>query len=169
MMRWPGNRIGWVVLLAACAVQPDPPRPPRVPTPGVAHLPPQPDLNPPTVPERYPDGAWSVRGLLASKAEARHGKLDVRGVVATLRPCPLEQRVCVPAPYLQLTDAKSGLGQRLLVGGERDLESWNLKVGDEVVLRGEFSQGSRDGTWFAPEGMLLVQSLPMGSDGRRRR
>ena len=160
----------WTLVLSACQSPPQMvERPKRTPTPGQANLPPTPNLNPPQAPDRYPDGAWSVRGLLAADkakltvvapASQQPQTLQVRGTVASLHPCALTEKVCKPAPYLELSDNKSGQGKRILVGGERDLDARKLTVGAEVTLTGRFATSSPDGTYFAPDGLVLLAPLP---------
>ncbi len=162
-------------LLTTACQSPPPPveRPKRVPTAGNAVLPPTPNLNPPQAPERYPDGAWSVRGLLAADKTALAAidpasqmpvSLQLHGTVASLHACPLTEKVCRPAPYLELTDNKSGQGRRLLVAGERDLEARHFSVGTEVTVTGHFATASADGTYFAPDGLILLDPLPPPPD-----
>ena len=159
-----------MLVSAACQSPPQPAeRPKRVATAGTANLPSTPNLNPPQAPDRYPDGAWSVRGLLsadkaklATLAPVSHApaSLQVRGTVATLHACPLTEKVCKPAPYLELSDNKTGQGRRLLVAGERDLDARHLSVGSEVTLAGHFATASADGMYFAPDGLILLDPLP---------
>ncbi len=144
----------------ACQPSPPPEHPARVAPTGKAQLPPTPDLQPILPPDRYPDGAYSVRGLLGAQRGSVKGEIVVRGVVATLHPCSLSEKVCKPAPYLHLTDGKTGLGKRLLVGGERDLDARKILLGQEVTLKGSLGTGTDDGTYFAPQGMLLLTPLP---------
>lgn len=145
--------------LAACQKPPEA-YPVRKAAPGTAQLPPRPDLNPPKPPERYPDGAYSVAGLFAQDPQKLVTELLVRGTVAALQVCPVGDKICTPAPYLHLTDAKNGQGKRLLVGGERDLAARGWKVGDEVTITGSFATASPDGIYFAPKGMVLLTPLP---------
>lgn len=169
-----------LTVLSACQNHPPPPeRPKRVPTPGTASLPPTPNLNPPQAPDRYPDGAWSVRGIFtADKAKLsvpdpvskQIPSLQLRGTVASLHPCPLTEKVCRPAPYLELSDNKTGQGRRILVGGERDLDArrdanqkpWT--VGAEITVTGRFATSSPDGMYFAPDGLILLDPLPPPAD-----
>lgn len=162
------------VLTSACQSPPPPvERPKRVPTAGTAALPPVPNLNPPQAPERYPDGAWSVRGLLAADkaklaaidpASQAPISLQLRGTVAALHACPMTEKVCRPAPHLELSDNKTGQGRRLLVAGERDLEARHFSVGSEVTVTGHFATASADGMYFAPDGLLLLDPLPPPAD-----
>lgn len=138
--------------------------PARVAPAGKADLPPVPDLDPPKAPELFPDGAFSVQGLQAVDKKTLAAEITVRGTVAQLHPCALTEKVCKPAPYLYLTDSKNGQGKRLLVGGERDLGARGWQQGQEVTLKGKFATGSGDGTWFAPQGMLLLTPLPTDAD-----
>lgn len=161
-----------VMALTAAACQSPPEvaeRPKRTPTPGQANLPPTPNLNPPQAPERYPDGAWSVHGLMAAdKAKLaavdpvsqQPQLLELRGTVSSLHPCPVAEKVCRPAPYLEISDNKSGQGKRILVGGERDLEARHFSVGTEVTVKGRFATSSPDGMYFAPDGLILLAPLP---------
>lgn len=148
-----------VVALSACQ-KPAEPYPARRAAPGTAQLPPRPDLQPPKAPQHYPDGAWSVAGLFAADAATLTGDLTVRGTIAALQVCPLTEKVCSPAPYVHLTDARNGQGKRLLVGGERDLAARNWKIGDEVTVSGTYATSSPDGIYFAPKGMVLLAPLP---------
>lgn len=152
--------IAVTLLLCGCQGAPAPVHAARVVPKDKADLPPAPDLNPPQPPDRHPDGAYSVRGLFAAPRKELPAEVLVRGTIATLHPCALTEKICKPAPYLYLTDTKTGQGRRLLVGGERDLDGRKLLVGQEVVLRGAFATGSDDGTYFAPQGMLLLTPLP---------
>lgn len=152
--------VATALAMTACSEPPPPPHPTRVAPKVNVRLPPTPDLNPPQVPNKYPDGAWSISGLLAAdKKLVVHDELIVRGYVAQLHPCPPAEPVCKPAPFVQLTDRKDGLGRRLLVGGERDLEARHLTVGGEASLSGHFVMSSQDGLYFAPDGMLLLAPL----------
>ncbi|MBM4342191.1 MAG: hypothetical protein FJ100_02305 [Deltaproteobacteria bacterium] len=151
-----------VVCMAAlgCGV-PDPPaHAKRTPKPGKADLPGVPDLSPPLVPDKYPDGAWSVHGLLATDRKTLPPSLQVRGYVAALNACPLTEQACKPAPHLYLSDEEKGTGRRLLVGGERDLDRRGWKVGQQIAAQGGFASASADGVYFAPAGLLLLEPLP---------
>jgi len=159
------NQRGLLILITAvlaCSGCQKPPEsyPVRKAAPGTAQLPPRPDLHPPKLPDRYPDGAYSVAGLFAADADKLVTELMVRGTIAALQVCPPTEKICSPAPYLHLTDAKNGQGKRLLVGGERDLAARGWKVGDEVTLTGSFATSSPDGIYFAPKGMVLLSPLP---------
>jgi hypothetical protein len=147
-------------LVPACKSEVAPEHPARIAPPGHAELPPVPDLDPFQPPDRYPDGALSVHGLQTAAKGTLPPEVQVRGTVAVLHPCPLTEKICKPAPFLYLTDAKTGQGKRLLVGGERDLDARGWKQGQQVTLTGRFAMGSEDGTWFAPQGMLLLSPLP---------
>lgn len=149
-----------VATSASCGVQAAPEHAKRVPKPGKAELPATPDLDPPQPPVQYPeDRAYSVAGLLGADKKSLADELWVRGYVASLSVCPLSEKLCKPAPHLWLSDQADGLGRRLLVGGERDLEARHLLVGQRVSLKGRFAQSSPDGVYFSPTGMLLLTPL----------
>lgn len=144
----------------ACGVQAAPEHAKRVPRPGKAELPATPDLDPPQPPTQYPeDKAYSVAGLLTVDKKTLADEIWVRGYVAAISVCPLTEKLCKPAPHLWLSDQADGLGRRLLVGGERDLEARHLLVGQRVSLKGRFAQSSADGVYFSPTGMLLLTPL----------
>lgn len=138
--------------------------PTRQVTPGKAELPPAPNLEPQRAPDQYPDGVWSVRGLLAADKKSLPAWLSVKGYVASLSACPTTERVCKPAPHLYLADTPEGLGKRLLVGGERDLSLRGWKVGDQITAEGKFVTASADGVYYTPAGLLLLKPLPPPAD-----
>lgn len=145
---------------AGCKRGPDiPSHPPRTPTAGRAELPATPPLDPATVAASHADGAWTVRGLLRADRKKLTGQQTVRGYVAALETCPPEAKACKPAPHLYLTDSADGTGQRLLVGGERDLQARGWKTGQQITAQGELGTASADGVYFAPGGMLLLTPL----------
>ena len=90
--------------------------------------------------------------------------LQLRGTVASLHPCPLTEKVCRPAPYVELSDNKTGQGRRLLVAGERDLDARHFSVGTEVTVTGRFATASADGMYFAPDGLILLDPLTPPAD-----
>jgi hypothetical protein len=145
---------------ASCGVQSAPEHAKREPKPGKAELPATPDLDPPQPPVQYPeDRAYSVSGLLTVDKKTLAEEIWIRGYVASISVCPLSEKLCKPAPHLWLSDQADGLGRRLLVGGERDLEARHLLVGQRVSLKGRFAQSSADGVYFSPTGMLLLTPL----------
>lgn len=146
--------------VTSCGVQSAPEHAKREPKPGKADLPATPDLDPPQPPVQYPeDRAYSVSGLLTVDKKTVAEEIWVRGYVASISVCPLSEKLCKPAPHLWLSDQADGLGRRLLVGGERDLEARHLLVGQRVSLKGRFAQSSGDGVYFSPTGMLLLTPL----------
>lgn len=161
--------LGVLGLASACDKPASSEHPARVPTPGQANLPPTPDLNPAIAPEKYPDGAYSVRGVFAAKAEEREGEITVRGTVATMHVCPPGEKICKPAPHLTLTDTAAGVGKRLLVGGEMDLGARGFAVGQEATVVGKFATSSPDGLYFAPQGMVLLSPVPEADAGAAAR
>ncbi|GEM_PF-2995866 len=141
---------------AACEDAKAPEYPKRTPTRGTAVLPPTPDLDPTMPPVHYDDDAYSVHGVHERGAKLPRDPINVRGYVAALHRCPDGAKRCNPAPYLQLTDAKSLQGRRLLIGGVLGKEHADLKIGSRITLRGRFMTRSADGLYFAPSGLLLL-------------
>lgn len=149
-------------LLAACSSGREAPTyPARKPAPGKAALPETPDLNPTMPPAQYEDGAWSVHGVMTSGSAGRgDDAISVRGYVAELRPCADRAKGCKPAPHLLVTDREDLQGRRLLVGGDFDAERDGLAVGKQATLRGHVVRSDREGLYFAPNGLLLLEPPP---------
>lgn len=149
-------------LVLGCAGGKEPPSyPARQPTAGNAVLPETPDLNPKLPPAQYEDGAWSVYGVTSSASAGRNDDaIAVRGYVAELHPCADRAKGCKPAPHLLLTDREDLQGRRLLVGGDFDPGRDNLAKGKVATLRGLMVRSDRDGLYFAPTGLLLLQPPP---------
>ncbi len=143
--------------LAGCGSPEPQAYPPHKPTPGVATLPPTPDLHPPQPPTQYEDGAWSVTGLLGSGSAGRGAEaVLVRGYVASIKPCPDAAKGCSPAPHYMLTDREDLQGKRLLIGGDFDVARDGIVQGKPMTARGLLRTSSPDGHYFAPSGMLLL-------------
>ena len=135
------------------------PYPARQPTAGKAVLPPTPDLDPPRPVSQYDDGAWSVAGISESTTAGRgQESVSVRGYVAAVRPCPEPEKGCSPAPHVQLCDREDLQGRRLLAGGVFDVERDGIVVGKQVTLKGRMRRNSPDGVYFAPGGVLLLDT-----------
>ncbi len=132
------------------------PYPARRVTPGKANLPPTPELQPKLPPDQWPDGAWSVHGLLEADRAKLPKRVSVRGYVATLHICPAGQRSCNPAPYLHLTDDETLQGKRLLVGGDPALGMRGFAMAEPATIEGSLATSSSDGLYFAPQGLLLI-------------
>ncbi len=167
------RRAAYLALVAVCLTlagcgEPEPkPYPPRQPTPGVAVLPPTPDLHPPQPPAQYEDGAWSVAGLLGSGSAGRGAEpVQVRGYVAAIKPCPDVTKGCSPAPHYLLTDREDLQGKRLLVGGDFDAARDGIVEGKLTTARGLLRTGSPDGQYFAPSGMLLLAPPAPDADAK---
>lgn len=149
-------------LVAGCAGPKEPPSyPPRKPTAGTAKLPETPELNPKLPPAQYEDGAWSVHGVTSSGSAGRNDDaIAVRGFVAEIHPCADRAKGCKPAPHLLLTDREDLQGRRLLVGGDFDVERDGLVKGKTATLRGHMVRSDRNGHYFAPTGLLLLEPPP---------
>lgn len=130
--------------------------PKRVATPGKATLPPTPNLAPKPPPSRHDDGAWTVHGLREAGLDGTRGIQTVKGHVIRLHTCPTDAKRCEPAPFAQIADSRDGVGERLLLGGERGLVDRGWKEGDLVTVGGLYVRNSPDGVYFSQRGMLLL-------------
>src|SRR5437660_8938751 len=77
-------------------------------------LPPQPSWAQSNIPEKYPDGKWSVHGLRKKLKAALDQDVDVKGIIVDIYQCPPDQvkcpkgKVCKPCdqPHYFLGDTK---------------------------------------------------------------
>jgi hypothetical protein len=126
-------------------------------------LPPQPSWAASTIPEKYPDGKWSVRGLRKKLKANLQQDVDVKGFIVDVYQCPPEQakcpkgKVCKPCdqPHYFVGDTKETKKERALV-----VCNYPIKpkppvlpaVGTEVVVTGTFTREA--GGFAASDGLI---------------
>jgi hypothetical protein len=137
-------------------------------------LPPQPSWAASNIPEKYPDGKWSVRGLRKKiKANVDHD-VDIKGFLVDVYQCPPEQqkcpkgKVCKPCdqPHYFVGDTKDTKKERAMV-----VCNYPVKpkppvlppVGTEVVVTGHFT---REAGGFAASDGLLDHKRTTTTDGK---
>jgi len=138
-------------------------------------LPPQPSWAQSNIPEKYPDGKWSVRGLRKKLKANLNQEVDVKGIIVDIYQCPPEQvkcpkgRVCKPCdqPHYFIGDSKDTKKERALV-----VCNYPVKpkppvlpaVGTEVVVSGTFTREA--GGFAASDGLLDHKKTVTTADGK---
>ena len=120
----------------------------------VVVLPPTPDLNPPEVVTKHPDGVFTVAGLVADRSNSLDQMIQVRGNVASPHTCEGDKD-CHPRPHFLLRDGKDGRNS-LLVAGWSNQTIKGLEEGQELTLDGRFGLVSPDGLFIRQTGLLMV-------------
>jgi hypothetical protein len=126
-------------------------------------LPPQPSWASSNIPEKYPDGKWSVRGLRKQLKANLNQEVVVKGYVVDVYQCPPEQakcpkgKVCKPCdqPHYFLGDAKETKRDRAMV-----VCNYPVKpkppvippVGTEIAVKGMFQKEA--GGFASSDGLL---------------
>jgi hypothetical protein len=137
-------------------------------------LPPQPSWASSNIPEKHPDGKWSVRGLRRKMKATIGQEVEVKGVIVDVYQCPPEQakcpkgKVCKPCdqPHYYLGDTKETKKERALV-----ICNYPVKpkppvlppVGTEVVVGGTFT---REAGGFAASDGLIDHKRTATADGK---
>src|SRR5215471_110417 len=57
-------------------------------------LPPQPSWASSNIPEKYPDGKWSIRGLRKKLKANLNQEVEVKGFIVEVYACPPDQQKC---------------------------------------------------------------------------
>jgi hypothetical protein len=138
-------------------------------------LPPQPAWNASNIPEKYPDGKWSVRGLRRHMQQNLNKELEVKGVLVDIYQCPPEQakcpkgKVCKPCdqPHYYVGDSKDTKKERALV-----VCNYPVKpkppvlpaVGTEVVVGGTFTREA--GGFAASDGLMDHKKTVTAADSK---
>ena len=134
-------------------------RPP--PTTERANLPPPPNLTPTSAVVRYPDGAYSIDGILREAGKLVGKKVRVKGYVRSVSMCdPETEAACERAPHAFLVDDANRPEHALLVVGPRHSRLKELEEGRGEVLEGHVAQISPDGRFVRARGMLVLPELP---------
>ncbi len=126
-------------------------------------LPPRPDLTVQRIPERHPDGAFTVEGFLRHAKEIYanepgHRTATVRGYVREVVRCPEGSRLCPTVPHLVLVDSLTTPRGRLFVVSdppEAVLEGFPAE--SQQTLQGEVALWSPDGRLVDLRGLLVIR------------
>lgn len=129
-------------------------------------LPPRPNLSVQRVPERHPDGAWTVEGFLRRAGEIYAGgpgqrTATVRGHVREVVRCPEASRLCPTVPHLVLVDSLTApRGRVFVVSDPPDAILDGFPVNSEQTLQGEVALWSPDGRLVDLRGLLVIRKEP---------
>ena len=138
-------------------------------------LPPQPSWAASNIPEKYPDGKWSVRGLRKKLKANLNQDVEVKGFIVDVYQCPPDQakcpkgKVCKPCdqPHYYVGDAKDTKKERALV-----VCNYPVKpkppvlpaVGTEVVVSGTFTREA--GGFAASDGLVDHKKTATAADNK---
>ena len=133
-------------------------RPP--PVQDRATLPDPPDLEPTAEVIRYPDGAYSVDGLLREADKLSGEEIRLKGFVREVNVCDVEQdATCTSPPHAYLVDDPNRPKRAMLVVGSLRSRLTQMKPGQGETLVGRMAQVSPDGRFVRARGMLVLPDL----------
>jgi len=138
-------------------------------------LPPPPSWAQSTIPEKYPDGKWSVRGLRKKLKANLNQDVEVKGFIVDVYQCPPEQakcpkgKVCKPCdvPHFFVADTKETKKERGMV-----VCNYPVKpkppvlppVGTEVIVSGTFVREA--GGFAASDGLVDHKKTVNAADSK---
>jgi hypothetical protein len=137
-------------------------------------LPPQPSWAASNIPEKHPDGKWSVRGLRKKMKQTLDQDVEVKGVLIDVYQCPPEQqkcpkgKVCKPCeqPHFYIADTKETKKERALVVCNflvKPKPPTLPAVGTELVITGTFT---KEAGGFAASDGVLNHKKTVTADGK---
>jgi hypothetical protein len=149
-------------LLAGLGCQPEQKvtrlRPP--PVPDRATLPPAPELKPTAEVIRYPDGSYSVDGLLRESEKLVGEEVRLKGFVRDVSVCdPQIDATCTSAPHAFVIDDPARPKRAMLVVGSLQSRLPQLERGRGETLEGRVEQVSPDGRFIRARGMLVLPDV----------
>lgn len=125
------------------------------------NLPPAPNLTPVTEVLRYPEGAYSVEGLLQGGASLIGEEVEVKGYVAEKVVCdPNATTDCLLPPHAFLVDDLKRPNRKVLVVGSELSILPKLEKGSPATLAGQMANISPDGRFIRSRGLLVLPDLP---------
>jgi hypothetical protein len=121
-----------------------------------ANLPTRPNLAAKSVAEKFPDGTWSVEGLLKKARDLVNKEVTVRGFVVQADLCKPDAP-CSVVPSVTLVDDLSNAKRRLVVvGSDRAQDLSGLAVKSPQTLTGKMAMWSPDGRMINMDGILVL-------------
>ena len=144
-----------------------------------AKLPPPPKLEPSTVVARYPDGSYSVDGLLGEAPRLIGQTVRLKGFVREVNVCDAKvDSTCTAAPHAYLIDDPAKPKRAMLLVGTTLSVLPKLQPGKGEMVEGTVEQISPDGQFVRADGMLVLPDVeppppppgaadagPTGADG----
>jgi hypothetical protein len=126
-------------------------------------LPPSPEFKQSDVPEKHPDGTWSVHGLRRKLEKNLEQDVEVKGYLVAAYVCPPERanckkgQVCKPCdqPHFFVGDKKDTKKERSMLVANYPIKPKPPKlpeIGTELVVKGKFKREA--GGFAASDGLL---------------
>ncbi len=129
-------------------------------TEASVRLPPPPNLQAAQGVTRYPDGSYSVEGLLQQGEAVLRETITVKGFVVERRICNPDEPTCRQPPHALVADKTGDTKRTLLVVADSERRIQALEPGQPVVLEGMFEQVSPDGRFIRASGLLVLKPEP---------
>lgn len=137
-------------------------------------LPPQPSWAPSAIPEKYPDGRWSIRGVRKNAKTTMKQAVQVKGVLVKVYECPPERKKCpkgqeckpCEVPHFYIGDtADTPIEKSMIVCNfpVKPKPPTLPPVGTELLVDGVFSE---DAGGFADSRGLLNHAKTTTADGK---
>jgi hypothetical protein len=137
-------------------------------------LPPQPSWAAANIPDKYPDGKWSVHGLRKKLKANLNQEVEVKAILLDVYQCPPDQvkcpkgKTCKPCdqPHFFVADTKDTKKDRALVVCNYPVKPKPPTlppVGTEVVVAGTFT---REAGGFAASDGLVDHRKTSTADGK---
>ncbi len=121
-----------------------------------ATLPARPNLAVKNVAEKFPDGVWSVEGILRKAHDLANQDLTVRGYVLQADLCKPDQP-CSLVPSVTLVDDLAAAKRRLVVvGSDHTQDLSTLMPRSLQTLNGKVAMWSPDGRMINMDGLLVL-------------
>lgn len=121
-----------------------------------ANLPAKPNLSAKAVAEKFPDGAFSVEGILKKAHDLANQEVTVRGYVLQADLCKADQP-CSVVPSITLVDDLNSPKRRLVVvGSDRFQDLAALAPKSTQTLVGKVAMWSPDGRLINMDGILIL-------------
>lgn len=126
-------------------------------------LPPPPEFKQSDVPEKHPDGTWSVFGIRRKIDRNLNNEVEVKGFLLELYVCPPDRakcpkgKTCKPCeqPHFFLADKKGGKKEKAILVANYPIKPKPPKMpeaGAELVVKGKFVRNA--GGFAASDGLL---------------
>lgn len=125
-----------------------------------ATLPPAPELQPTAEVIRYPDGSYSVDGLLREAEKLVGEEVRLKGFVREVSICDVEQdATCTAGPHAYVVDDPNQPKRAMLIVGSLQSRLAQLEPGQGETLEGTVAQISPDGHFVRARGMLVLPDV----------
>lgn len=126
-------------------------------------LPVKPNLQHTETAKRYPDGTYTVTGLMSDRDQALGKEVTVRGELIEVVLCPgmltEDPTPCDPPQHAILADSNNNR-QTLTIYGSMKSQLAQLEAGKEITLTGLYQTMSKDGVFLVQRGLISLPEPP---------